>query len=198
LYGQLGVTDPDAALVGDAVHTPFIGGANPVMANVAFLATCVGPRVAAAAARAALQALADEVTEEEEKGGGSCGAKAKAKEELIAATAELDAAAAAAAGAGAMDVDGSGGARAGGGAAAAAAADDEEGDLGPAPELTVAQVRSAAATGLAAAAVRAKLLADQEEQEIQKLVVGLVQVYSSSSIARAPGSNPCAWFQPLK
>ena len=41
------------------VETPFAGAPNPVMALVAFLATCVGPGVAAAAAKAALAHLAE-------------------------------------------------------------------------------------------------------------------------------------------
>ena len=63
-WGALGVPDPNAAAKDDIV-TPFAGAPNPVMANVAFLATCVGPRVAAAAARAALaylSAAAEETT----------------------------------------------------------------------------------------------------------------------------------------
>jgi SWI/SNF related-matrix-associated actin-dependent regulator of chromatin subfamily C len=37
------------------------------------------------------------------------------------------------------------------------------------------KIKAAAATALAAAAVKAKLLADQEEREIQRLVVGVIQ-----------------------
>ena len=41
--------------------------------------------------------------------------------------------------------------------------------------LPAARVRLAAATGLAAAAVQAKLLADQEEREVQRLVLAAVE-----------------------
>ena len=135
-WGDLHRADPEMAPFGDAP--------NPVMANIAFLATCVGPRVAAAAARGALQALADEVD-----GCDDEDAKAGAREDLAAAAAAL-------------------------GPDAAGVTTEKREDKAE-PELTAAQVRSAAATGLAAAAVRAKLLADQEEQEIQRLVVGMVE-----------------------
>lgn len=40
---------------------------------------------------------------------------------------------------------------------------------------SVAKVRTAAANALASAAVKAKLLADQEEREIQRLVAGVIE-----------------------
>ena len=151
-FGRLGEPDPDALLLGpDAATTPFAGAPNPVMANVAFLAACVGPRVAAAAARAALQALSEEL---EEEGGGSGGdnarndaeakAKAKARDELATAAAEMDTAAETE---GNGTNGGCGGEARGGELGQAAGAigagdDDDDQDLGPAPLLSVAQVRS--------------------------------------------------------
>ena len=61
--------DPNAAAKDDIV-TPFAGAPNPVMANVAFLATCVGPRVAAAAARAALAYLSAAAEGDDDEEGG--------------------------------------------------------------------------------------------------------------------------------
>ena len=54
--------------------------------------------------------------------------------------------------------------------------EEEEEDLGPAPAVSAEMCRGAAAAGFAAAAVKAKLLADQDEHEIQKLVVGVVEM----------------------
>ena len=68
-WGALGVPDPNAAAKDDIV-TPFAGAPNPVMANVAFLATCVGPRVAAAAARAALAYLSAAAEGDDDEEGG--------------------------------------------------------------------------------------------------------------------------------
>ena len=46
----------------------------------------------------------------------------------------------------------------------------------PAPAVSREHERAAAAAGLAAAAVKAKLLADRDEHEIEKLVVGVVEM----------------------
>ena len=121
------------------LSVPFAGAPNPVMSNVAFLATCVAPRVAAAAARAALEAMDEE------------------------------------AGADAMDVD----------------VDGKEGTHGgkTAKDIPVtdAKGREAAATGLAAAAVRAKLLADAEEREIQRLVISVAEAQMKKIEAKMRG-----------
>jgi SWI/SNF related-matrix-associated actin-dependent regulator of chromatin subfamily C len=121
------------------LSVPFAGAPNPVMSNVAFLATCVAPRVAAAAARAALEAMDEE------------------------------------AGADAMDVD----------------VDGKEGTDGgkTAKDIPVtdAKGREAAATGLAAAAVRAKLLADAEEREIQRLVISVAEAQMKKIEAKMRG-----------
>ena len=112
---------------GCGLETPFAGAPNPVMSVVAFLATCVGPTVAAAAAKAALAHLAE-----------------------------------------AADGDG--------GAEDAPEGDARELGLGPAPPVTREQAVAAAAAGLEAAAVHAKLLADRDEHEMEKLAVGVVEM----------------------
>ena len=157
-WGALGVPDPNAAAKDDIV-TPFAGAPNPVMANVAFLATCVGPRVAAAAARAALAYLsaAAEGDDDEEEGDVDVDIDGKERE---ANAAKPDAEG--------MDVDG--------GEGTGLKGEEEEEDLGPAPAVSAEMCRGAAAAGFAAAAVKAKLLADQDEHEIQKLVVGVVEM----------------------
>jgi SWI/SNF related-matrix-associated actin-dependent regulator of chromatin subfamily C len=129
--GRKAVSTPnsDGASV---VETPFAGAPNPVMSVVAFLATCVGPRVAAAAAKAALAHLAEAA-------------------------------------------DPAFGLNDGDGAAGAEAADGEPA-LGPAPAVTREQAVAASAAGMAAAAVHAKLLADRDEHEIEKLAVGVVEM----------------------
>ena len=73
--GDVGSTEewrmgrPDVDVRGpNDLTVPFAGAPNPVMSNVAFLATCVTPRVAAAAAKAALHALDEENKGLTEKG----------------------------------------------------------------------------------------------------------------------------------
>ena len=108
----------------DDTSVPFAQAPNPVMANVAFLATCVCPRVAAAAAKAALVSLSQAA----DPGG---------------------------------DADN---------------ADNADQDLGPSPSVTSEQVVAAAGAGVAAAATHAKLLADRDGHEIEKLAVGVVEM----------------------
>ena len=133
---------PPFGLLSDAADAPFADAANPVMSLVAFLATCVGPRVAAAAARAALRTLAELSGEGDEEengevpaGGEEEGAKNGVSEKGSALWAKT-----------------------------------------PAPAVSREHERAAAAAGLAAAAVKAKLLADRDEHEIEKLVVGVVEM----------------------
>jgi len=142
--GDVGSTEewrmgrPDVDVRGpNDLTVPFAAAPNPVMSNVAFLATCVTPRVAAAAAKAALHAL-DEENEETEKGAEKGDA---------------------------MDVDESETVRNGRGGERTAA------DV----PVTDKIAREAAATGLAAAAVRAKLLADAEEREVQRLIISIAE-----------------------
>jgi SWI/SNF related-matrix-associated actin-dependent regulator of chromatin subfamily C len=129
-------------LLSDAADAPFADAANPVMSLVAFLATCVGPRVAAAAARAALRTLAELSGggDEEEDGEGPAGGKEEGAKNGVSEK----------------------------GSALGAKT--------PAPAVSREHERAAAAAGLAAAAVKAKLLADRDEHEIEKLVVGVVEM----------------------
>jgi SWI/SNF related-matrix-associated actin-dependent regulator of chromatin subfamily C len=53
--------------------------------------------------------------------------------------------------------------------------------------VTDAKGREAAATGLAAAAVRAKLLADAEEREIQRLVISVAEAQMKKIEAKMRG-----------
>ncbi|KAK6131534.1 hypothetical protein DH2020_034741 [Rehmannia glutinosa] len=93
---------------------PFANSGNPVMNLVAFLASTLGPRVAAACAHASLASLS-------------------------------------------KDADGS------------SSQNDEE-----AVTLSAAKVKAAAKDGLAAAAMKAKLFADHEEREIQRLSANII------------------------
>jgi SWI/SNF related-matrix-associated actin-dependent regulator of chromatin subfamily C len=79
------------------------------------------------------------------------------------------------AGADAMDVDGEGKEGTHGGKTAK--------DI----PVTDAKGREAAATGLAAAAVRAKLLADAEEREIQRLVISVAEAQMKKIEAKMRG-----------
>ncbi|KAK8572326.1 hypothetical protein V6N13_047930 [Hibiscus sabdariffa] len=97
---------------------PFASTGNPVMAMVAFLASAVGPRVAAACAHASLATLSEG---ENSATHGSFGQK--------------------------------------------------EAEVHPLPEENV---KAAAKAGLAAAAMKAKLFADHEEREIQRLSANII------------------------
>ncbi|KAG4210854.1 hypothetical protein ERO13_A02G071900v2 [Gossypium hirsutum] len=97
---------------------PFANSGNPVMAMVAFLASAVGPRVAAACAHASLAALSE--------GENSA-------------------------------INGS--------------IDQNEAEVHPLPPE---KTKAAAKAGLAAAAMKAKLFADHEEREIQRLSANII------------------------
>ncbi|CAI0393196.1 unnamed protein product [Linum tenue] len=106
---------------------PFANSGNPAMALVAFLASAVGPRVAAACAHASLAALsedsrmnADQVQGRQDNNNGEI-ADSVHQNEIVAAA------------------------------------------------LSAEKVKAAARAGLAAAATKAKLFADHEEREIQRL-----------------------------
>lgn len=108
-HGSGGGSGEEAGVDGTVVidgPIPFNDAGNPVMAQVAFLSSMVGPRVAAAAAQRALEVLAEE---------------------------------------------------------------DNAGLEGAA--LPSTRVRAASAAGLAAAAVKARLMADAEEREMQRLII---------------------------
>lgn len=168
------------------------------MAQVAFLASIVGPRVAAAAAQGALEALADEdpqpiasearVALQEARAAGETAADGDAaKGSASAPSPPGNDTAASEPGngngpesgnstpAGAVGSQGQVSGSALANAEKAPGAEGFEVVEGSPKPLTEGRLRVAAATALAAAAVKAKLLADQEEREIQRLVVGVIQ-----------------------
>jgi SWI/SNF related-matrix-associated actin-dependent regulator of chromatin subfamily C len=124
--------DPAMAAIEYAVRqvTPFHDAGNPILAQCAFMAAVVGPRVAAAAAASALAALEHEDT----------------------------AAAAAAAANGAMDTGRTG--------------------------FTAGAVERSLAVCLAGGAVKAKMLADQEERDMHRTMVGIVDAQAKKVEAK--------------
>ncbi|KAK7320982.1 hypothetical protein VNO77_30996 [Canavalia gladiata] len=138
---------------------PFANSENPVMALVAFLASAVGPRVAAACSHAALAALSDtnsgstshiEALEHDNRmnsesihsrDGGPQGEAANSNHKSEDNTNVL--------GSGAQIEDGL-------------------------TLLSAEKVKDAAKAGLSAAAMKAKLFADHEEREIQRLCANIV------------------------
>lgn len=136
---------------------PFANSGNPVMALVAFLASAVGPRVAASCAHAALSVMSEDNTgsQTESSGhdnrtnpenthsreGGSRG------ETAISNNHNEDK------------------------AKAPCSRDQSEGRTTP---LSAEKVKDAAKAGLSAAAMKAKLFADHEEREIQRLCANII------------------------
>lgn len=136
---------------------PFANSGNPVMALVAFLASAVGPRVAASCAHAALSVMSEDNTgsQTESSGhdnrtnpesthsrdGGSRG------ETAISNNHNEDK------------------------AKAPCLRDQSEGRTTP---LSAEKVKDAAKAGLSAAAMKAKLFADHEEREIQRLCANII------------------------
>ncbi|XVE60294.1 hypothetical protein DITRI_Ditri05aG0117200 [Diplodiscus trichospermus] len=129
---------------------PFANSGNPVMAMVAFLASSVGPRVAAACAHASLAALSEDVHNEGSghgnrmntesvhgREGGFHGSVHKKEENPT--------------------IPGSFG--------------QNEAEVHP---ISAEKVNAAAKAGLAAAAMKAKLFADHEEREIQRLSANII------------------------
>ncbi|TYI29152.1 hypothetical protein ES332_A05G296400v1 [Gossypium tomentosum] len=127
---------------------PFENSGNPVMAMVAFLASAVGPRVAAACAHASLAALAEDVDKEgsghgnrmnmesvHSREGGLHGSVHQKENSAIHSFCQNEA----------------------------------EGH-----PLSAEKVKAAAKAGLAAAAMKAKLFADHEEREIQRLSANII------------------------
>lgn len=144
--------DPESRL-------PFANSGNPVMALVAFLASAVGPRIAAACAHASLAALS------EEKG--------------LSASGSI------------LQIEGSGhgnrmnsesihsrdGGRHGEIANSIHQKEENSGSWGQNEAkvpLSAEKVKAAAKVGLAAAATKAKLFADHEEREIQRLSANII------------------------
>ncbi|KAL7128351.1 hypothetical protein ABFS83_14G310500 [Erythranthe nasuta] len=108
---------------------PFSNSENPVMSLVAFLASALGPRVAAACAHASLSSLSKDSSTEGIPNGGITNSHKKGP----------------------------------------LSQGDAEGG-----QLSAEKVRAAAEDGLAAAAMKAKLFADHEEREIQRLSANII------------------------
>ncbi|XP_021667317.2 SWI/SNF complex subunit SWI3C isoform X2 [Hevea brasiliensis] len=121
---------------------PFANSGNPVMSLVAFLASAVGPRVAAACAHASLAALSEDNRVNSEKLHGREG---NFQGEVANSIQPKD------------NVHGS------------QVPNEAEGVL-----LSAEKVKAAAKAGLAAAATKAKLFADHEEREIQRLSANII------------------------
>ncbi|GMP79480.1 hypothetical protein CsSME_00035005 [Camellia sinensis var. sinensis] len=134
----------------DTESSPFANSANPVMALVAFLASAIGPRVAAACAHASLAALSEDSQKasghanrmnlESNSEGNSHGEKTSSsqqKEDNSEAHGQWS----------------------------------QNGEVVP---LSAEKVRAAANAGLAAAATKAKLFSDHEEREIQRLSANII------------------------
>ncbi|WRX30185.1 SANT/Myb domain - like 10 [Theobroma cacao] len=129
---------------------PFANSGNPVMAMVAFLASAVGPRVAAACAHASLAVLSEDVQKEGSGPGNRMNTEGVHSREggfhgSIHQKEENSA------------VHGSFG--------------QNEAEVHP---LSAEKVKAAAKAGLAAAAMKAKLFADHEEREIQRLSANII------------------------
>ncbi|XP_031392462.1 SWI/SNF complex subunit SWI3C isoform X1 [Punica granatum] len=124
---------------------PFANSGNPVMALVAFLASAIAPRVAAACAHAALAALSAEnglvesgsIVQVE----GMAQGHSMNSETVVVGD----------------SVQQKGGS-----------------NEAPATPISVEKVKAAARVGLAAAATKAKLFADHEEREIQRLSANII------------------------
>ncbi|XXG60690.1 hypothetical protein AAC387_Pa04g2533 [Persea americana] len=130
---------------------PFVNSGNPVMALVAFLASAVGPRVAAACAHAALAALSKEDHHSEIANGiiqaeGSSHGDRSSSENMH---------------------------REGGSLGAITNLSHQTEDTVACP-LSPESVKAAAKCALSAAATKAKLFADHEEREIQRLTAAII------------------------
>uniref|UniRef100_A0A2P2KQ06 SWI/SNF complex subunit SWI3C isoform X3 n=1 Tax=Rhizophora mucronata TaxID=61149 RepID=A0A2P2KQ06_RHIMU len=122
---------------------PFANSANPVMALVSFLASAIGPRVAAACAHASLAALSQDNSVNPERLRGREGSF---QGEVANSIQQKE--------------DNIHGSRV-----------QNEAEFIP---LSTEKVKTAAKAGLAAAATKAKLFADHEEREIQRLSANII------------------------
>nr|KYP69961.1 SWI/SNF complex subunit SWI3C [Cajanus cajan] len=144
------IRDPDSRL-------PFANSGNPVMALVAFLASAVGPRVAASCAHAALAVLS------EDNSGSTSQMEAPGHDNVNRTNPES---------------------RDGGLHGETAISNNHNEDKtkvgswglneGRTTPLAAEKVKDAAKAGLSAAAMKAKLFADHEEREIQRLCANIV------------------------
>ncbi|KAL5072351.1 hypothetical protein RYX36_011335 [Vicia faba] len=130
---------------------PFANSGNPVMALVAFLASAVGPRVAASCAHAALSVLSGDNTGSQTEASGHDN---RTNPENMHC-------------------------RDGGSRGEAAISNNHNGysrdqNEGRTTPLSAEKVNEAAKAGLSAAAMKAKLFADHEEREIQRLCANII------------------------
>lgn len=130
--GATAASDPQrGSIIPEGQPIPFADAGNPIMAQMAFLAAMVGPKVAAAAAQAALESLtAEDPAIAHEAAQGMASSNASTPEPPKA-----------------------------------------EADGPP----SVARVRIAAATALGAAAVKARVMADEEEREVRRCVLAAAE-----------------------
>ncbi|XP_050208575.1 SWI/SNF complex subunit SWI3C [Mercurialis annua] len=122
---------------------PFLNSGNPVMALVAFLASAVGPRVAAACAHASLATLSEDHRMNSERLHGREGSfHGEVANSIQQREDNLN---------------------------RSCLPNEADGD-----SLSEEKVKAAAKAGLAAAATKAKLFADHEEREIQRLSANII------------------------
>uniref|UniRef100_A0A5B7A1I3 Putative SWI/SNF complex subunit SWI3C isoform X1 n=1 Tax=Davidia involucrata TaxID=16924 RepID=A0A5B7A1I3_DAVIN len=150
--------DPDSES-----RLPFANSGNPVMALVAFLASAVGPRVAAACAHASLAALSEDnglaasgnIRQMEGSGHGNRmnsegmhSREGSSHGETTNSSQQKDES-----------------------SAVQGPCNQNDGEVAP---LSAEKVRAAVKAGLSAAATKAKLFADHEEREIQRLSANII------------------------
>ncbi|XP_022748846.1 SWI/SNF complex subunit SWI3C-like isoform X2 [Durio zibethinus] len=128
---------------------PFANTGNPVMAMVAFLAFAVGPRVAAVCAHSSLAALAEDIHKEGSGHGNRMNMESVHSRE--------------------GGFHGSVHKKENSAIHSSFGQNEAEGHT-----LSAEKVKAAAKTGLAAAAMKAKLFADHEEREIQRLSANII------------------------
>lgn len=149
--------EPDGEVKFTGPDLPFADASNPIMGQVAFLASCVSPEVASAAAQAALAALLKESGEKLSEGIESKGDQAKA---LLRSSEKGDASLAAGAN--------------GTGDETIAEAKSKLASLST-KELDSVAVEAAASVGLAAAVVRGRQLGDSETREMERCFAAAVE-----------------------
>lgn len=157
--------------------TPLADTSNPILAQVAFLSAMVGPRVAAAAAQAAVAALAEEdpiasqilASNNHNSQAGhkdllpNTALQATSKENVKTEHVEKEDAPVGKGVPEQMQL--------------AKEVETENGNVVPSKDLapSVTQVRAGIATAISAAAANAKLLGDQEEREIEHLMASIIE-----------------------
>lgn len=164
---ELGPLKYAVGLGGNAEALPFAKADNPVMSVVAFLASTVGPGVAAAAAGRAMGELTGDLKDLVKQVDGEASGPSVDKEVDGGEKTETE-------GDASMQVDGEVKTETeqNGSGAPAATTSSEVVSAGSAPSQSALQ--QAASVSLAAAATKASLLASQEERQLQALVSRLV------------------------